>query len=149
MLTSITLHFSPQGANDSVLGNVGSTQHVPLPKFAENIHTNISLLTSPTSPYYSPHTYILLLTPPPVNPHQLNPILRRERNNESTRAYKECVERVGEETGVGVLDVWGAFWEKAGESEEGLEPFLSDGLHLTGEGYKVSFFTPPFLYAIR
>lgn len=106
-------------------------------KFAENLHTTISLIKSPTSLYHSPKTHIVLLTPPPVNRAQLSPILKKERNNDRTKAYAEAVKTVGEETGVHVLDVWTAFWERGGEKEEGLEPLLSDGLHLTGEGYKV------------
>lgn len=80
----------------------------------------------------------MLITPPPVNTFQLNPILKKERNNESTKAYAEAVKTVGEETQVTVLDIWSAFWKWSGEKEEGLAPLLTDGLHLTGEGYKVS-----------
>jgi lysophospholipase L1-like esterase len=123
------------GANDSV--HPHRAQHVEISKFAENLYTTISLITSPTSPYYSPETIVYILIPPPVNPAQLSDVLKSERSNVNTKKYAEMVKRVGDETGVSVIDVWTSFWEKGGEKEEGLAPFLSDGLHLTGEGYKV------------
>src|ERR1700733_5836459 len=94
------------------------------------------MVTSPTSPYYSPHTRIILITPPPVNPNQ-----RPEdptRNNVNTEAYARRVVDVAKETEVEVVDVWGLLWEKADSKEERLAPYLSDGLHLTAAGYEVS-----------
>ena len=133
MLPCLRCVWTP-GANDSVLP--GEAQHVDIAKFAENLHTTISMVTSPTSPYYSPHTRIILITPPPVNPNQ-----RPEdptRNNVNTEAYARRVVDVAKETEVEVVDVWGLFWEKADGKEEGLAPYLSDGLHLTADGYGVS-----------
>ena len=94
-----------------------------------------SIIQSPTSPYYSPRTRIILLTPPPFNPSQWSQPLNR--TPEHTRKYAQGVKSVGEELDVPVVDVWSLLWEKAGEQEEGLRPFLTDGLHLTKEGYKV------------
>ena len=54
-----------------------------------------------------------------------------------TRAYADAVREVAAEEGVHVVDVWSAIWKKAGEKEEGLAEYLSDGLHLTANGYKV------------
>lgn len=44
-----------------------------------------------------------------------------------------------------VLDVWTKFWNYAGGVEENLRPLLSDGLHLTPAGYKVSLSSLPIL----
>jgi len=128
------------GANDSVLP--GEAQHVGIAKFAENLHTTISMVTSPTSPYYSPHTRIILITPPPVNPNQWpegpeDPL--NVRNNLNTEAYVRRVVDVAKETEVEVVDAWGLFWEKADGNEERLAPYLSDGLHLTAAGNEVVF----------
>ena len=116
----------------------GEAQHVDIAKYAENLHTTISMVTSPTSPYYSPHTRIILITPPPVNPNQQPEAPWATRNNVSTKAYARQMLRVGEETGVEVVDAWELFWAKADGKEEWLTPYLSDGLHLTAAGYEVS-----------
>jgi len=124
------------GANDSVLP--GEVQHVDIAKFAENLHTIISMVTSPTSPYYSPHTRIILITPPPVNPNQRPEDPLTTRNNVNTEAYARRVVDVAEETEVEVVDAWKLFWEKVDGKEERLAPYLSDGLHLTAAGYEAS-----------
>jgi lysophospholipase L1-like esterase len=115
----------------------GEAQHVDIAKYAENLHTTISMITSPTSPYYSPHTRIILITPPPVNPNQRPEEPWATRNNVNTKAYAQQVLRVGEETGVEVLDAWELLWEKVDGMEERLTPYLSDGLHLTAAAYEV------------
>src|SRR5258708_8711331 len=94
-----------------------------------------SMIRSPTSPYYSPRTRIILLTPPPVNPSQFPQGLNRTPKH--ARKYANGVKSIGEELDLPVVDVWSLFWGKAGEQEEGLMPLLSDGLHLTKGGYKV------------
>jgi len=125
------------GANDSVLP--GEVQHVDISKYAENLYTTISMITSSTSPYYSPCTRIFLITPPPVNPNQRPEEPWTTRNNENTKAYAQQVLRVGEETGVDVVDAWELLWTKAHGKEDRLVPYLSDGLHLTATGYEVVF----------
>lgn len=98
----------------------------------------ISLVTSPTSPYYSPNTRVILITPPPVNRAQ-----RPEdttRDNVNSRAYARQVVRVGEEVDVPVVDAWTLFWDWAEEKEEALAPLLADGLHLSPQGYKVRYY---------
>lgn len=130
------------GANDSVLP--GEVQHVDISKYAENLHTTISLVQSPTSPYYSPNTRVVLITPPPIFVNQRPGEPWDTRNNVNTKAYADQVLRVGEETGVPVLDAWSLFWKYAGEEEERLRPLLSDGLHLSSNGYKVRSFSGLF-----
>ncbi|KAI0059080.1 SGNH hydrolase [Artomyces pyxidatus] len=132
------------GANDACLPL--SRQHVPLARFGENLAAMIRMITSPTSPHYSPETKILLLTPPPVSPvlwgaelATHDPPGEQDRAVESSREYAAEVERVGQREGVPVVDVWNKVWDAAGKDEKGLERFLYDGLHLNDEGYKIVF----------
>ncbi|KAL8280992.1 hypothetical protein RQP46_006671 [Phenoliferia psychrophenolica] len=53
------------GANDAALPP--SPQALTIPEFKANLHTILQLLTLPSSPFYSPKTKFLLLTPPPVD----------------------------------------------------------------------------------
>ncbi|KAF8305045.1 SGNH hydrolase [Clavulina sp. PMI_390] len=128
------------GANDATMP--GDVQHVDVEKYAENLHTTVSLVTSPTSPYHSPSTRILLITPPPVNPKQRGSFPGQEpgstwdsRNNVQTKAYAEAVRRVGSECDIPVVDVWTLLWKYADGDEEKLAPLLFDGLHLNEKGY--------------
>ncbi|KAF9507774.1 hypothetical protein BS47DRAFT_277948 [Hydnum rufescens UP504] len=122
------------GANDAVVE--GAVQHVDILHYIDNIHMAVSLVKSSTSPYYSPKTRIILMTPPPVNVAQRPD---EERSNERTKAYGVALRQLGEELEVPVFDVWTAISDRAGDKEDGLVPFLSDGLHLTAEGYKIVF----------
>jgi hypothetical protein len=94
------------------------------------------MVKSPTSAYYSPETRIILITPPPVNTKQWN---RPDspRVFETTRSYAAAVKEVGEKENVPVADVWTKIFDAAGRSEEACEKYLSDGLHLTSDGYNV------------
>ncbi|KAG8745302.1 hypothetical protein FRC10_008319 [Ceratobasidium sp. 414] len=136
-------HSSRAGANDAVLEH--SPQHVPLPRFIENINTIVDMPTLPTSPWYSPTTRVLLVTTPPINATQRNaelasrnPPIGPDRTHENTKAYAQAVIDVGKKRGVPVVDLWAALWKEAGETEKGLEALLPDGLHCNGASYKVS-----------
>ncbi len=61
-----------------------------------------------------------------------------DRTVERTRTYAEAAIAVGKKEGVPVVDVFSLLWSAAGENEEGLKKFLSDGLHLKPEGYQVN-----------
>ena len=50
--------------------------------------------------------------------------------------YAEAAKEVAKEAGVYAVDTWTAITQAA-EREGGLSKYLSDGLHLSGEGYKV------------
>ena len=102
-----------------------------------------SLRTS-SSEYCSPWTRIILLTPPPVQVIRREKILAErdppreiDRSFDRTRAYAETVKEVGVTHNISVVDAWTAIWTAAGQKESALTPFLSDGLHLTDEGYAV------------
>jgi len=132
------------GANDACIKP--SPQHVPLPKFANNLTYMINMIKSPTSPYYSPTTRIILITPPPVNTFQRRadlesrvPPFALDRDFEVTKAYAESVREVSRSEDVALVDVWSAVWEAAGEDEKSLSKFLRDGLHLNAEGYRIMY----------
>jgi len=124
--------------------------HVPLTTFAANLTTMIQMVRSPESPYYSPITKIILITPPPANVSQinvtratLNALLPREVtldwSFESTKAYAEEVLKVGKREDVPVVDAWTCIWEAAGKNEKSLENFFVDGIHVNKAGYRVSY----------
>ncbi|KAF9246130.1 SGNH hydrolase-type esterase domain-containing protein [Melanogaster broomeanus] len=120
------------GANDAA--PFPSPQHVPQDRFKANLIHLVDMVKSPTSAYYSPHTRVILITPPPVNTHQWP-----GRVFEQTKLYAETVKEVGEQVSIPVADVWSEIWEAAGRDERSCERFLSDGLHLNAEGYEIIF----------
>ncbi len=75
------------------------------------------------------------------------------RKAEATKAYAEAVQDVAQENGVGVVNLWSIFMERAGwrpgepllgskyveQKPDGLPKLLSDGLHLTVEGNKLLY----------
>lgn len=128
------------GANDAA---INSPQHIPLPEFKANLTLLIDLVLSPASPYYSPSTQLLLLTPPPVDAPKRNAELASrapprvpDRDAEATRQYAEAVKAVGAARGVAVVDTWTPI-DALARKEGSLDRFLSDGLHLTADGYAV------------
>lgn len=131
------------GANDACIPP--SPQHVPIPKFKDNLTYFVRLIKSPSSEYYSPKTRIILFTPPPINTYLRSadlatrePPLALDRNFEVTKAYAEAVQEVGKNEGVPVLDVWTALYEAADRDEKQLDKFSYDGLHLNTVGYMAS-----------
>ncbi|KAJ3508749.1 hypothetical protein NLJ89_g5584 [Agrocybe chaxingu] len=132
------------GANDACIKP--SPQHVPLPTFVSNLERMVDMVKSPTSPHYSPETRIILISPPPVNTFQRradlesrNPPLKLDREFETTRSYAQAVRDVASEKGVAFVDVWNLLWEASGQNEQELSRFLSDGLHLNAEGYRIMY----------
>ncbi|KAF8843612.1 SGNH hydrolase [Paxillus ammoniavirescens] len=120
------------GANDAA--PLPSSQHVPRDRFKANLIHLVNMVKSPTSAYYSPHTRIILITPPPVNTYQWS-----GRDFNQTSLYAGAVKEAGHQTGVPVADVWTEIWEAAGQDEKSCEKFLSDGLHLNAAGYEIVF----------
>lgn len=96
------------------------------------------------SPYYSPTTRIILISPPPVNTHQRladlqsrNPPIALDRDFHTTRMYADAVKDVAHAKGVAFIDIWTALWKGAGMKENDLTKYLNDGLHLNAAGYQV------------
>ena len=94
------------------------------------------MVKSPNSPYYSPQTKIILMTPPPVNTFQRPD--DQFRKFEVAEAYAQAVRDVGSKTNTSIVDVFNLLWIAAKKQQKALEKYLSDGLHLTSEGYRVS-----------
>ncbi|KIY51023.1 SGNH hydrolase [Fistulina hepatica ATCC 64428] len=132
------------GANDACLKP--SPQHVPLPQFVTNLKTIVNMVHDPQSPFYSPDTKIILITPPPVNTHERganlasrDPPQALDRKFDVTRSYADAVKGVAAELDLPVVDVWTTLWKAAGEDEHGLSKYLADGLHLNEAGYHLMY----------
>ena len=130
------------GANDAA--DSAGPQYVPLEEYSQNLSTLIQLVKDPSSEWYSPDTRIIVFTPPPVNSVKWGEHMKTaygldgpDRNSERTKTYAEAAKEVAKKQGVPVVDVFSLLWNVAGEQEKGLEKYLSDGLHLSTEGYKV------------
>lgn len=106
------------------------------------------MVKSPSSEWYSPDTRIILLTPPPVNTHQWVPAMveftglpaeacLQNRTPARVKTYAEAVVQVGKEAGVPTVNLFDVLWNAAGGVEKDLDKYMSDGLHLSTEGYKV------------
>lgn len=70
------------------------------------------------------------------------PPQRLDRAFETTRLYAEAVRNVAREMNVAFTDAWTALWRASGEDERSLNRYLSDGLHLNAEGYRVWMLFP-------
>ncbi|KAI0781306.1 SGNH hydrolase [Trametes elegans] len=132
------------GANDAA--PPPKPQHVPLVHFRANLERLLALVRSPDSHWHSPDTRVILMTPPPVSTLQRARAQREkvpprelDRDFDTTRRYAEAVVDVGRQQRVPVIDLWTTLYEAAGKSEEGLEAFLRDGLHVNEEGYGIVF----------
>ena len=131
------------GANDAMIP--GEQQHVPLQQYKANLSKLVHMVRDPSSEYYSPETRIILFTPPPVNTIQWIEELRSrdppkqelDRDFNVTRQYAKGVLEVGRKEKVPVVDTWTLFYEAAGKEEKNLAKYLTDGLHLNAEAYKV------------
>jgi len=132
------------GANDAC--PLPSVQHVPLERYKTNLVDVINLIKSPESPYYSPDTRLILMTPPPVNEEQWEAITTSwdqpkplDRFTEVTAKYAQVVRDVGKELKVPVTDVFTTLWETVGRDQKELRQYMLDGLHLNAAGYTIVF----------
>ncbi|WWD22205.1 hypothetical protein CI109_106696 [Kwoniella shandongensis] len=143
------------GTNDAALPPAAT--HVPVDQYKANLHEIISLVKSPDSPYYSPETKIILLTPPPViaevwrkgvadwailsglmSPEEM--VAERDHDPKVMAGYAKACLEVGQEAGLDAINVHAGIIEAAGgDSPAKLLPYFSDGIHMTGKGYDVVF----------
>lgn len=130
------------GANDAMNPKPYLRHAVSLSAFQSNLRRLVNMVKSPESPYYSPSTRVVLITPPPVNTHQWaefqqsqDPPREQDRDNDKARQYADAVKEVGAMDGIPVVDVYTPLWEAAGQNERTLSKYLSDGLHLNADGY--------------
>ncbi|KAK2592476.1 hypothetical protein QQS21_009821 [Conoideocrella luteorostrata] len=148
------------GANDAVLPLPTTSQHVPIEQYKENL---TRIVTHPHIQAHNPK--ILLVTPPPVDEIKITKLDTADGHTSTTRmlarsaAYSEKAREVARENpGVIVIDLWKAIMDKAismtpndftpggpwlGSPENGkqggLDSLLHDGLHLSGDAYRVFY----------
>ncbi|KAJ2416727.1 isoamyl acetate-hydrolyzing esterase [Coemansia sp. IMI 209128] len=99
------------GTNDAAPED--SPWHVPLPMFAQNLRYIVSLLRSPESAHYSPHTRILFVTPPALGDRMHAEYMRKRglpptHQNQITRKYAETVCSVARDLDSPCVDLWTA-----------------------------------------
>lgn len=97
------------GANDAVLPDSPTHQHVPLQEYKQNLR---SLITHETIEAHQPR--IILITPGPVDEYQF---FVRQRTAEHTKLYADACREIGKELGVPVLDLWSVLMAEAGWRE--------------------------------
>ncbi|KAK5674115.1 hypothetical protein LTS10_013136 [Elasticomyces elasticus] len=149
------------GANDTQIPNShgGPDQSVGVEVFQRNLR---HMVCDPSVKAHGEDVHIILVTTPPVDERKclksdqeeypnLGQTLRRTAAN--TALYAQAVRDLGEETGVPVLDIHRAMLALAGHdhlsvplpgsmeaaTNATLQSFLVDGLHFSGEGYRLLF----------
>ncbi|KAF4506790.1 hypothetical protein G6O67_006835 [Ophiocordyceps sinensis] len=148
------------GANDAVMPLPTTSQHVPLDEYKRNL---TDIITHPHVQAHKPT--ILLVTPPPVDEMKLTRLDTAEghasaiRSFATSAAYSEKAREVARENaGVILIDLWQALMDRAialapgeyqpggpwlGSPENGkaggLEQLLPDGLHMSGDAYRVLY----------
>ncbi|KAG8876031.1 hypothetical protein FRB98_007503 [Tulasnella sp. 332] len=132
------------GANDACIPP--SPQYVPIDRFVENLRQMVGFVHGPTSQWYSPSTRIILVTAPPFSETvrgatlaARDPPQTLDRTAKNTKAYAEAVLELAKELNLPVVDFYTAVDAASGGADEGLEKFLSDGLHLTVAGYAILY----------
>jgi lysophospholipase L1-like esterase len=146
------------GSNDSCLPGSPTQQHLPLSEYRRNVEAIVSHALIQA---HKPHK-IFLVTPPPINEVQLEEVLVEgqtlSRHQSFTSSYAQAVREVAEQTKnqhVVLIDLWSAMMREATSStpdyvegdvlpgskaageNKSLRNLLSDGLHMTGAGYKL------------
>ncbi|KAF6844962.1 GDSL-like Lipase/Acylhydrolase [Colletotrichum musicola] len=147
------------GANDAVQPMETTTQHVPLEEYKKNL---IKIVTHPNIAAHKPK--ILLVTPPPIDEIRITKLdldwghPKPTRTAKISAAYTQAARDVAAEVpGVTLIDLWKALMDhavsktpgfKAGGpllgtpelGEQGaLADLLPDGLHMSGQAYKVFY----------
>ncbi|OTA99177.1 hypothetical protein M426DRAFT_325373 [Hypoxylon sp. CI-4A] len=145
------------GANDACLPIPTNTQGIPIDQYKENL---TKIVTHEHIKAHNPK--ILLITPPPIDEIRITVLDLAVGHTQATRqaavsaAYSETARKVAAETGVVLIDLQKALLDKAisstpdfdasgpplghpGGKRGALEQLLPDGLHMSGEAYKVLF----------
>ncbi|OWP07454.1 hypothetical protein B2J93_4983 [Marssonina coronariae] len=147
------------GSNDACLPDNPTGQHVPLETYRANLE---AILTHPSITAHDPT--IFLVTPPPVHEVHLQEQdvakghAAVSRHQAVTARYADVVREIAEQSTnkkVVLVDLWAALMQEAARltpnyvddgaligslekgDNQGLRALLSDGLHLTGAGYRV------------
>ncbi|RAL64153.1 hypothetical protein DID88_002046 [Monilinia fructigena] len=143
------------GANDLSRGSF-MNQYVPLDQYTENLK---KIISHPLVKAHNPR--VILVTPAPVDEATCKDtniewgVSDEPRRVKDTRDYRDAVKKIGEDENLAVVDVWSKFMSACGWNEgddvakmpgleengkdEMLRKFLYDGLHFSGDGYKILF----------
>ncbi|KAF5026065.1 hypothetical protein F66182_1857 [Fusarium sp. NRRL 66182] len=150
------------GANDAVLEDAITKQHVPIDRYKQNL---TKIINHPNIAAHKPQ--ILLVTPPPLDEIKTTPSSIANghkgaiRTSAVSASYSEVARQVARENpGVVLVDLWKAQMDEAislspgdytaggpwlGSPENGkqggLDALLHDGLHMSGAGYQVFYET--------
>lgn len=141
------------GANDASLPEAQDNQHVPIPRYKENL---AKIITHPAVVAHKPR--IVLVAPPPVNEYLIwigdkaKGYDKPSRTAIGTKSYADAACELGKELGIPVLNLWSAFMSKIGWSigepvpgsldiaqNSILADLMHDGLHLNPTGYHILY----------
>ncbi|CAB4473795.1 SGNH hydrolase [Rhizophagus irregularis] len=126
------------GANDAAIQP--SVQHVSLEKYKENLKQMINIIKDPDSPYHSPETRILLVTPPPLNEEaRVKHKGLKDRKSDVTAKYAQACVDLANELNVPVLNLWKLMTDKVTLTNVTLNDLLSDGIHFSSFGNETLF----------
>ncbi|KAK9767444.1 isoamyl acetate-hydrolyzing esterase [Basidiobolus ranarum] len=142
------------GTNDAALPN--SSQHIPVEAYGENLRKLVNMIKSPKSPYHSPETRVLLVTPPPLIEQEWEKMcsfrgISLDRKSEVTKIYAQKCKEIGLEMGVPVVDLWKKFAKRIKSSREKrvpgrglihgmqLKDYFLDGVHFSELGNNTTF----------
>lgn len=125
-LKTVVIFF---GANDATRQT--ARQHVPLDTYADNLSKLVDAVNQlPSNPVP------VLVTPPALG--KSRHAIDEERRVEVTAMYAEACVETGRRLGVPVVDLHAAMIGRACD-DDGVDAFLSDGLHLAPEGNRLVF----------
>ncbi|KAJ9150870.1 GDSL Lipase/Acylhydrolase family protein [Pleurostoma richardsiae] len=148
------------GANDAAVPMPENSQHVTLERYKKNLK---AIITHPNITAHKPK--ILMVTPPPLDEIHITKLdlawgwPRSTREAKISASYSEAVRQVAQDVpGTILIDLWKALMDYAISKTPGfdaslgawlgdpacgqrgyLEHLLPDGLHLSGEAYKVFY----------
>ncbi|CAN8067624.1 unnamed protein product [Agarophyton chilense] len=125
-LQTVVIFF---GANDATIPT--SPQHVPLDSYAHNLATLVHAVKAlPSNPVP------VLVTPPALGPSRH--AIDDQRRVQLTAKYAEACVETGRRLAVPVVDLHAAMVGRVCD-EQGVDIFLSDGLHLAPEGNRLVY----------
>ncbi|KAF5566336.1 GDSL lipase acylhydrolase family [Fusarium napiforme] len=124
------------GANDAIVPHPEATRNVPVDQYKENL---TQIINHEHVKAHSPK--ILLVTPPPVDEDKLTSLGNEPRTVAHSALYAEAVRQVSREhPEVILIDLWNAITNApSGLSGSNFNHLFTDGLHLSGEGYRLFY----------
>jgi lysophospholipase L1-like esterase len=125
------------GTNDSVLP--GNPHHVPIEDFKNNLRDLVRDIST-----LAPSAVIIVVSPPPCSQKLLNDKNSklsksgRERSNEAVESYVAAAQDIVSTINLPLV-TFVNLYDALTKTALPIEKYLTDGVHLSGEGYKVLF----------